>query len=373
MTVKTPTTYILKPALWRVTRNNEFIEDLSQYIVSGRVSFNPDRAIKWQFEAEIDEAAKIKPFVDFIAPRLSVEYEDGTEETSSFGIYNTVPPKKSISSTEQYITIDSRDLTYILANDGFDDGYTRAAGNSVIGTVRGLLEGVGFYRHQITDHAATLEQTTSWGAGTSRLQVINDLLNSISYYTLYMTKDGYLASKPYVTDRDKAASVIYSTHPPSKIQLVSSPLKHDTTPDRIANRIIVIGGTPPDDVIIGRAINNSPNSPTSSVSLGMTITKKYEGVQVADQESADLLAQRHLDTASQEYNRLTIQTFPDLSVEPYDVYRLDIRNQEGVAVAEGTWNQRGFEVAFTTSDGSGLMIHELSNIDDPAINMEGGV
>ena len=367
-----PTSYKLIPALWRVTRDNEFLEDLSEFIVSGRVSFNPDRSIKWQFEAEIDQAARIKPYVDFISPRLTIEHEDGSSETSSYGVYLTVPPKKSISNTEQFITLDSRDLTYILANDGFDDGYTRSAGQNIVQTVRALLEEAGFSRHQIADHPALLEDTKSWGANTSRLEVINELLNSINFYTLYMTKDGYVASRPYVGDRDKAASISYSTNPPSKVQVVSSPIKHETTPDRIANRIIVIGGTPPDNVIIGRAINNSPSSPTSTVNLGMTITKKYEGVQVADQESANLIAQQYLDIASQEYNRLNIKTFPDLSVGPYDVYRLDIRNTVGEAVAEGTWNQRGFEVSFTTPDGNGLMTHELSNIDDPAMNMEGG-
>lgn len=361
----------LRPVLWRVTRDNEFLEDLSDHIVSGRVSFNPDRAVKWAFEAVIDEAANIQPFRDFIAPRLTVEYEDGATETSGFGIYNTVPPKKSISYTEQYVTFDSRDLTWILANDVFDSGYTVPDGSGITSTVKMLLEGAGLSRHQIADHPATLDKTTSWVAGTSRLQVINDLLNMIGYYTLSMTKDAYLASQPYVGDRNKAASVTYSTNPPSKVQVVSSPIQHDTTPDRIANRIVVIGGTPPDDVIIGTAINNSPSSPTSTVSLGMTITKKYEGVQVADQEAADLIAQRNLDTASQEYNRLTIKTFPDMSVEPYSVYRLDIRNSEGVPVAEGTWNQRGFSISFSTSDDSGVMVHELSNIDEPAMDVEG--
>lgn len=354
------------PSLWKVTRDNQPISDLTTFVRKGRVSFDPDRNIKWAFEADVDAGAGIKPYTDYIAPYLTVEHEDGTSQTSQFGIYMTVPPRQSISQTSSTVTIDSRDLTWILSSVTYPNGCSFVSGQNIVGTVRSIITAAGITRHSILDHGAVLPADTSWKAGSSYLTVINDLLGMVGYYTLYMTKDGQLASRPYVSDKNKAPSRTYDTTTPGTVSIVRT-IERDTSPERIANQVTVIGPITMEVPIVATRTNDNPSSPTSTVSLGMTITKTYEGVQVADQESAEIQAQRYLDTASQQYHRLTLHTTPDVEIEPYDVYRLNIVDANGILVANGIWNQRGWTLGFTPSDG--VMTHEMSNIDTPPDQM----
>lgn len=356
----------LIPSLWKVTRDNEFLEDLTPHIKTGKVEFNPDRRIKWSFDGTVSVNANITPFVDYIAPQLTVMHEDGHSETSQFGVYSIMPPRQTITSNQQTFEINSADLTSELNSDELPNGYTVGEGVNIANAVRTLLTG---FRHTIPNHSSTMPAVKSWKAGTSRLTIVNDLLNMISHYSLFMSKDGRLTTMAYVTDKNKAPSVTYAAPSTNRVQVIRN-IQRDTTADRIRNQIIVVGGPSTDEPIIATARNTNPLSPTSIPSLnGRVLSRTIEGAQVADQAAADVMAQRLLDEASQEYHRLTLTTTHDVSVEPYMVYRLEIVHPATrEVVVDGIWNSRGWSIGFTPDV---PMEHQLSNIDTPPMEMEG--
>lgn len=356
----------LTPKLYKVTRNNSFVEDVSASVLKGSVSFDPDRTIKWDCKIDTNNPDVIKPYTEFFAPHLTVTYEDGFEETSQFGVYMTVPPSQTINQHGRSSSLEGRDLTWILSQDVFENGYTSSSGKNIVNEVLWVLSTAGFTRVLIQPTATTSTKTVSWKPETTKLQIVNDLLTSIGYYSLYMTKDGYLASRPYQSVIDKSVSTIYDTTDPRARVKVVKTIKRDSTPDRIANKVVVISSSS-DTPIVGTKYNRNPASPTSTVALGMTIAKTYNESNVADQATADRIAQQRLETASQVYNRLSLTTTPDMSREPHEAYQLNITDPLGNVIVDGLWNSRGWTIGFTSKDG--LMTHDLSNIDNPPMDI----
>jgi len=119
--------------------------------------------------------------------------------------------------------------------------------------------------------------------------------------------------------------------------------------------------------IVATAINSNPNSPTSTVSLGTTIAKVYKDSTILDQDAADALATKYLETASMQYNKVTLYTQPDVQRDINEIYELNVVDAKGSVVTHGRWYCRGWSIGFTPSDGP--MEHQLSNVDDPAIDL----
>jgi len=358
----------LIPRVYKATRHNTLGEDITHAFTKGKVEFNPDRTIKWSLSLDTSEPDVVQPYVDFVAPFMTVVYDDGTEETSQMGLFNVVPPSQTITEETRTATLAGNDLTWLLASDVFENGYTVEKGTNVVAAVETVIRSVGLTRIVIAPTDKTLASTTSWKPATTKLEVINDLLNAIGYYTLYMTKDGMLASKPYQSAKTPNVSVVYDTTDPYSRVMVHGAVKKDTTPDRIANKVVVVKDNANEDPIVAVAINSNPLSPTSTVSLGITIAKTYTESNFVDEEAAQVMAQRRLEEASQVYNKLTLTTTVDVNREPHEVYQLNIHDPvDGGVVVDGIWNCRGWTIGFTPSDGQ--MTHELSNIDHPPMDM----
>lgn len=357
-----PSSYQLIPRMYLADRYNVLGEDITAYVRKGTVEYNPDRSVKLTFKATVSDPDIIRPYQDYIAPFLTVRYADGHEVTSQLGLYSVVPPEESISQQSRQVELDGRDLTWLLSIDVFDNGYSVTAGTNIVAAVRAILIGAGFTRINIQASDRTLTGTRSWKAGTTKLQVINDLLTGSGYYSLTCDKDGTMTSIPYVSITNPTVVAEYDTTVPSYVQVVRD-VKKGTTQDRIANKIVVVkenGNEPP---IVATALNTNPNSPTSIPTLGITISKVINPTDLADQEAANTVAQRYLEEASLQYNKITLHTTPDVQRGLHDVYRLNIVNSLGETVADGLWHSRGWRIGFTPQDGA--MQHDLSNIDEP--------
>lgn len=350
------------PRIYKADRYNVLGEEITEYVHNGMVEYNPDRSIKMTFQAEIDSEGLISPFTDFLAPFLKIVHDDGHTTENQMGLYAVVPPKQTINQQSRHLTIDGRDLTWMLSVDVFENGYSVAAGTNVVTAVETILTSAGFTRFAIAQSSRSLVNAVSWKAGTSKLSVINDLLTGAGYYSLYCLKDGRFSSMPYRPDNNPTVQVTYDTDVHNYIQVVKN-ITLDTTPDRIANKIVVIKDNANEDPIVVTKINNSPVSPTSTINLGMTIAKVYTDSQIIDQEAAEVRAQQLLDVASQQYHKLTLATFPDVEREPTnEVYQLNIRDSSGEIAVSGIWRCRGWKIGFTPNQ---MMTHDLSNISDP--------
>ncbi len=353
----------LIPRLYKATRHNVLGEDISDIVTRGTVEYNPDRSIKFTLKLTVTDHTRVNPYTDYLAPFLTVRYDDGHEVTSQMGLYAVMPFSQSISQQSRSVEIDGRDLTWLLSVDVFDQGYNVAANTNVVDAVVAILQGAGFTRHAIVRTDRRLGTTRSWKAGTSKLTVINDLLTGAGYYSLGTAKDGTLISGPYQSIVNPTAVVTYDTTDPFARVRVVRDIKLDTTQDRIANKIVVVKDNANEAPIVVTKVNTNPLSPTSTTSLGITIARVVTNADITDVQAAEAIATRYLEEASMQYTKATLYTTPDVEREPNEVYRLNIVNPQGETVADGSWYCRGWTMPFTSKDGP--MKHELSNISEP--------
>jgi hypothetical protein len=348
----------IKPTLWRATKLNEFREDITRYVSSGRVTYDEDRAIKMSFAVKVSDPEVIDPYRDFLAPVLTLVYPDGEVITEQVGLYAVAPPKQSASTQLTRGDLDGRDLTWLLSVDTLTAPYTVTAGTNRIEAVRIVLNAMGLTRHVIADSPLTFDSDTTWPPDTSKLDLVNDILGGTGFYTLYMLRDGYLASMPWRDMESVQPAVSYATPALGKVRVIRT-VEIDPDPGRIVNQVTVIRDDPAKDPLIAFGVNDNPASPVSTVTLGITIGRTIKDQNIASQSEADKLVARTLQEAASVYTRLKLTTTPDPSRNPHEVYELAISNAAGI-VAEGVWWCTGWSVGFTPSDGP--MTHDLNKL-----------
>src|SRR3546814_17401440 len=58
---------------------------------------------------------------------------------------------------------------------------------------------------KVTHSTAVIPEIKEWEAGTSKRQIIQDLLTAINYESLSFDEDGFAVVKPYVSPQDRGA------------------------------------------------------------------------------------------------------------------------------------------------------------------------
>lgn len=349
----------LTARLYTATRHNELREDITDLVLGGRVTYDQDRDIKMSFEATVRDPSRVRPYEDFLAPFLTLTYADGAEVTEQLGLYVAAPPKRTATPQLTRGQLDGRDLTWLLASETVDAPYTVAAGTNYLAAVQTILAGMGITRFSFPATGLTLATATTWPPGTSKLRIVNDLLQGAGYYALYMTRDGRLTSQPWRTLASVEPAVRYATPATGRVRVVGA-VEIEPDVSRLANKITVIRDDPGKAPLVATAVNDNPASPVSTVSLGVTIAREVRDQNLATQAEANALARRLLEEAASVYTRLKLSTTPDPSRNPHEVYELAIVNGAGDPVAHGRWWCSGWRIGFTPQDGR--MEHELNKL-----------
>ena len=349
----------ITPRLYRATITGEIREDISSIVTSGKVTYDQDRDIQMSFSSLVRDPSAIEGYQDFLAPYLTLTYSDGYSITEPLGLYVAVPPKRDAMPQFTRGTIDGRDLTWLLASDTVDGPYTITAGTNRVEAVRAILDGMGL-RHSIPDTALTFAGDETWAPGTRKLRLVNDVLLGTNMYAIYMRRDGWLTSMAGQRLSSVEPAVRYAAPAEDRVRVVRS---QSIEPDmsKVFNKITVVRDDPSKTALYAVAINDDPESPVSTTSLGMTLAppEPIRNQHIATQAEADALALRYLEEAASVYTKITLNTTPDPSRNPHEVYELAVSNRAG-AVAEGKWWCGGWQIGFTPADGP--MRHDLRKL-----------
>lgn len=84
-----------------------------------------------------------------------------------------------------------------LAEERWPDTYTCPAGTLVVSLVLQLIQEAGERQVTYTDSAERLRSPMSWDPATTKLRIINDLLDAIGYWSLWVDRWGAFRVEPY--------------------------------------------------------------------------------------------------------------------------------------------------------------------------------
>lgn len=260
-----------------------------------------------------------------IRPQVTIERIGGSAvNTVTLGVFLCAAPVEAWTSTGRGWTVEIADKCSILDQDVVTDAngvpitYTASIGVNVIETVRTLITGTGETAQAILPGAKTLPKALVWDVGTTRLTIVNELLNAAGYFSLWCDGEGQFRVSEFVPAQERVP--VYSSLTPfskGDLSLMSPDWSRDRDIYAIPNRYVAIGqGSGDTAALVGVATNEDPASPFSKQARGRWITRVVTGVEAVSQEDLNTRAKMGLAGATSVSNGIAVQHvfLPDLLV-----------------------------------------------------------
>jgi hypothetical protein len=327
-------------SIYRANRDNTWLEDISDRVEGGSIVVDTTRAVPMTFQAQTTEPGVLTPYRDWVAPVMTYRYPDPDSSawisvTQQLGLYIVMPPTKTYSAAQGVETIDGRDPLWLMASTGPGEPWSRATGQNVGIAIETVCNLAGI-RHAIQTTSQTLPKRRTWPWNASWLDIANDLARSIGFVPLWIDRVGRARSHRFrKLSTVEPARVISS----GQANVIDS-VRIEPDMARLCNHVVVVGNDPKGNPVIAERLNNDPDSPTSTVSLGtaadpVRISRFEEDPNIDDQDAADQLADRIMDQSTSVFQRVNVTTLPVLDWEIGDTASLDIETDNGDEVASG--------------------------------------
>ncbi|KKI20564.1 MULTISPECIES: hypothetical protein [unclassified Leucobacter] len=260
--------------------------------------------------------------INWLQHRCRFRYDPGISgvEPWSWGVYIFASPNEKHSDGPVIWDVELATKLAILDEDKVDATYSLAEGTPVVAAVQALIESAGETRFTVTPSAALLKSQRVWEANTSKLSIINDLLDAIGYWALWVDREGQFRVEPYVNPKDRQPVWDFtegetSIHEPDwgrGQDLSGVPNKYTVT----------TSGSEDEEAIVGVAKNEDPNSPFSYQARGDRWIADGETAEVEDEAAAKALAERRLADRMAPVASITVSHLL-IPIDPNDVVTFD--------------------------------------------------
>lgn len=299
---------------------NQFKAHLTN-VLSGRVSNNALAQIKRTATFSIQDDGSINFLTDRIKPYALLKMADGGWTEWPLGVFiPTTPPRRSDAAGVVTRDVEAYDLLQILVDDKVADRYTITTGVNYITSVKSLLDGAGISAQNLTATDKVLPAARDWEPGTTKLNIINDLLGAINYRSLWFDENGVAIAQPYMTPKVRSSEYTYADDDDS---VIFPNVQQSLDLFAIPNRWVLYVSEADRATLRSVYTNTSPSSPTSTVNRGRTIMAEPAQFEAADQSTLDALAERKAFESSQVYESVEFETAIMPQHSDLDVYTLE--------------------------------------------------
>lgn len=384
---------------WIVDRHNmqgQFLQDISNYVdagtmtnmstingnqmapVSGQrtstsvatITHDALQSVKRGLSMRLEGNVTLNPLQDLIRFHYQIQVPDGGWLDWVLGTFILTIPDREINPGFSFIQCTGTDVLQLLVDAGVDTDWTISAGTGYINAVRNVIQTYGGnykFDIQIPASNVSLPASRTWKAGTSRLQIVNDLLETINYTDLWADELGVVRSRPIPTWANLTPS--YTWDGTGVQSTIGYPAKLKTDLTNAYNQILIVGADPRVATYNGSSIfnyktffnyvytNNDPSSPISTANWH----PKLKTVNDSSIPNAAMAAQRAKTLAQQYalvYNQWTLNTLPWPVSQDYDVYQVIMDTPD-----EGLINAKFLEIGWTHQcTTGGATAHVLTQI-----------
>lgn len=318
--------------------DDQFIKTIQTAKRGGKVDLNVNAQIRGGGKISVvnDES------INWLNSRVRVWYNNYTDD-KRFAIGTFIPsiPEVENRSGAREIPVEMHDKTSLLADDFFEDPYAIMPGFKVVDYIKDVLSSIGEDFSIIEDSDVEVGDVRVWDPDSSKLRIVNDLLESINYFSIWTDGMGVFRSslarrpqqRPLVKSFIKSESSTYSPNW-SRKQDVSS----------IPNRVIVLSeGSDEKLAYKGVAENTRDDSPYSYQNRGNRWITRRETTEAETQEICDQIAARRLQELSSTSATISISHLVE-ALNLNDVVRFVTDGVDTLAVVE--------KMSFTLRPGS---------------------
>lgn len=240
--------------------------------------------------------------VDWTRHRVRVSYELGSRVVPLITAVVKAPVE---AHTDTGVTVDVElyDKTLILSEDSFGVSYAVPAGTNPITAVADIIVSTGQpVPALLTPTTDTLALAMVWEAGTTKLKIVNDLLDAAGYFALYADGMGHYVAAPYTSPQTRPTMWDFTAD-----ALYTPRWTRDADVFSVPNRYICVGATSGETPALMSTAVDTSEGPFSYSSRGRWITRTDTDVEATSQAVLDLLAERRLHKAQQVTETLTFE------------------------------------------------------------------
>lgn len=228
--------------------------------------------------------------------------------TYRLGVYRPVDVTDGDDDTQETVTITANDRCWEVRDCKTEDRVYFAAGTNYVAAVVSLLSAAGIILISATDTEEVLsEAREDWEIGTSYLDIINELLNEISYAPLWFDADGVAIIEPLSVPNAVSIDHFLNEADP-RCQILPGLQRHTDIID--APNVFVCFCSNADKSAPMRAVaeNTNPQSPLSIARRGRRIVKLIKVNNIPSQEALQTYANRQVTDSLLAGEVLTVQT-----------------------------------------------------------------
>ena len=291
----------------RVSRTTGYELGQIDGIIAGTLEINQDTAT---FEAATANTADpIDIGADLVRCYLDAAFEDGSSESVVLGTWLCSIPGRSIDGAQETSTAYLDGRLQELQDDSFEAPIVVPVGTNIVSYATSIAAGAGLSVNA-SPSEATLGTPWTFGLsgegdedGGSKLDAINALLRIAGYTSASTDEMGTVVLQPYIDPSDRAPAWTFEEGPGATF-LAKAEEEMDARD--VANVVLTVFETD-EATTIGRAVDDSPESPYSTVSIGRRKVAKYVYNSTATQAEADAKAAELLATNQTIIHRVTIR------------------------------------------------------------------
>lgn len=276
--------------------DDQLVAPLTNVAAGGQLEFSTAATIRGSGSITIRNPGPDP--TDWARSRVRVSYVlDG----DAVPLITAIPraPVESHKATGTSLDIELYDKTLILREDSYGASWALPAGSNIIDAVAAVISSTGVPARDLllVASADTASTAMVWEAGTSKLAIVNDLLDSAGYFAIYCDGWGRFHADPYTTPTQRGTSWSFADDE-TGVYLPEWTLDADvfTVPNRYICVASTEGETP---ALTATATDIDPASPYSFGARGRWITRVDTDVDASSQATLELLAERRLHKAQQ--------------------------------------------------------------------------
>jgi hypothetical protein len=301
---------------------------ITDYVGLDRLYFYVDREI----DVLVPEKPEINYLSDRIQPFMEIKMPDGNWIDYPLGVFILSTPTRKDEYNGVYREVEAYDGLIILDEDKFTSRYNVRVGTKYTDAVISILQSAGIKKFNITESTKTLSADMEFKIGTSKLEAVNTLLQSINYTPIWVDARGYFTASPYVSPTDRAVDYEYLD---DDLSIIYNGMEEELDLFGVPNVWVVTQSNPEKTPLVSTKTNDNPDSPTSTVNVGRNIVDFREVDDIADQATLDAYVERIAFEASQVFGRLKFKTalmpfheYMDVLRVKYDSLKIDDKFSE---------------------------------------------
>ena len=214
-----------------------------------------------------------------------------------WGTFLLESAKEQWRDTGRVWSLSMLDRTTVPSQDVVDESYAVPGGTNILQEVRAILASSGEY--VAVDNSVTLATRSGmvWEAGTSKLKIINDLLDAAGYNSLWIDGWGNFQLTPRVLPADRSLEYELLAGVPRELvdgsrSIYDSSWTRNRDSFGVPNKVIAVQAAGGDDeeALIGQWTNEDPASPYSYPRRGRWIPHVLDSVDCPDGSDSEIVA-----------------------------------------------------------------------------------